>query len=67
MRKKMGLTPSDVINLSIETNGIGKNLIQKFEGDLKKVALVSKIDFNSNDGEDIKVDSLVFKVKIAKI
>ncbi len=67
MRKKMGLTPSDVITLSIETNDNGKNLIQKFEADLKKVALVSKVDFNSNDGAEVKVDTLVFKVKIAKI
>ena len=51
MRKKMGLTPSDVINLSVETNEVGKNLLQKFENDLKKVALVSKLNFVSNDGE----------------
>ena len=47
----MGLTPSDVINLSVETNEVGKNLLQKFENDLKKVALVSKLNFVSNDGE----------------
>ena len=67
MRKKMGLTPSDMVNLFIETNDVGKKLIQDFENDLKKVALISKIDFDSNDGQEMKIDSLVFKVKIVKI
>lgn len=66
MRKKMGLTPSDVIMLSLETNEEGENLIQKFENDMKKVALASKIEFGENDGQEIKIDSLSFKVKIEK-
>lgn len=67
MRKKIGLTPSDVIELSFETNDAGKKLIQKFEADMKKTVLVSKIEFKENDGEEVKVDELVFKVKIDKI
>ncbi|MBP6884050.1 MAG: class I tRNA ligase family protein [Candidatus Pacebacteria bacterium] len=66
MRKKMGLTPSDVIVLSVETDEAGKNLIQKFEKEMKKTATVSKIEFNTNDGEEIKVGYLTFKVKINK-
>ena len=64
MRKKMGLTPSDVVNISFETDNIGKKLIQKFENDMKKTVLVSKIEFKNNDGEEIKIDDLVFKIKI---
>lgn len=67
MRKKMGLTPNDNISLSLETNEEGKNLIQKFELDIKKTVLVSKIEFGVNNGHEIKIDSLVFKVKIDKI
>jgi len=67
MRKKMGLTPSDVITLSIEINEEGKKLVQKFESDIKKVVLASKIEFEENKGEQIKIDNLVFKVKIDKI
>jgi isoleucyl-tRNA synthetase len=63
MRKKAGLTPSDAIALSIEADDIGKNLIQKFEMDLKKVVLASKIEFSANDGQEIKVDELIFKIK----
>ncbi len=66
MRKKIGLTPSDVISITFETSEIGKNLIQKFEVDMKKTVLASKIEFAGNDGEEIKIDSFIFKVKILK-
>jgi len=66
MRKKMGLTPSDIISLVFETNEKGKELVQKFEADMKKTVLVSKINFGENDGPEIKIDGLVFKVKIQK-
>ncbi|MEK7088710.1 MAG: DUF5915 domain-containing protein, partial [Patescibacteria group bacterium] len=66
MRKKLGLTPKDIISLAIETNDVGKELIQKFEPNLLKVILASKIKFKENDGEEIKIDKLVFKIKIEK-
>ncbi|MEK7786630.1 MAG: class I tRNA ligase family protein, partial [Chloroflexota bacterium] len=67
MRKKMGLTPSDFIALSFETNDTGKKLIQKFENEMKKTTLVSQIKFEENNGEEVKIDELVFKIKIDKI
>lgn len=66
MRKKMGLTPSDVISIKIDTNDEGKKLIQKFEKDLSKVILASSVEFRKNEGEDLKIDELVFKIKIEK-
>jgi isoleucyl-tRNA synthetase len=51
MRKKMGLTPSDVVSVIFETSEDGKKLIQKFEADMKKTVLVSKMEFKENDGE----------------
>ncbi|MFA6520197.1 MAG: class I tRNA ligase family protein [Candidatus Paceibacterota bacterium] len=66
LRKKIGLTPSDVVALIFETSEIGKKLIQKFENDMKKTVLVSKIEFKENDGEEVKIDELDFKVKIEK-
>jgi isoleucyl-tRNA synthetase len=66
MRKKMGLTPSDVISLSVETNNEGKELIQKFETELLKTILASKIEFKNNDAEETKIDELIFKIKIEK-
>ncbi|HTE48371.1 MAG TPA: class I tRNA ligase family protein [Candidatus Paceibacterota bacterium] len=66
IRKKMKLTPSDIISLAIETNESGKKLIKKFEIDLKKVVLASKFEFKENGGEEIKIDNLTFKVRIEK-
>ena len=66
LRKKMNLTPRDIISLVIETNDEGKKLIQKFEQDMKKVVLASKIELKNTDGEEIKIGELVFKIKIAK-
>ena len=66
MRKKRGLTPSDVVALVFETDDAGRKLIEKFENEIKKTVLASKIEFKENDGEEIKIDELVFKVKIKK-
>ncbi len=66
MRKVVGLTPSDVVTLVFDTSEEGQKLIQKFEADLKKTVLVSKIEFAENDGPEIKAGELVFKVKIGK-
>jgi isoleucyl-tRNA synthetase len=66
MRKKLGLTPSDVISLVLKTDDAGKKLVQKFETDMKKTVLASEIEFKDNDGEEVKIDDLVFKVKIKK-
>lgn len=67
LRKKMGLTPSEVIKLSVETDEKGKNLITKFEKELKKTVLVSAVMFENKGGEEIKVDELLFKVIIEKM
>lgn len=66
MRKKMGLTPNDVVALTFETNNAGRELIQKFEKETMKTVLVSRIEFKENDGEEIKIDDSVFKIKIKK-
>jgi isoleucyl-tRNA synthetase len=66
MRKKMGLTPSDVVVITFETDEAGKKLIQKFENDMKKTVLVSEVEFKNTDGEKVKIDNLIFKIKIEK-
>ncbi len=66
MRKKMGLTPSDVVSFSFDTNEEGKKLIQNFEKELKKVILASEIKFMANDGDPIVIDELIFKIKVVK-
>ncbi len=66
MRKKMGLTAHEVVMLSIDVDERGKNLVQKFEGDLKKTVLVSKIEYKANDGTEVKAGDLAYMVKIEK-
>ena len=66
MRKKMGLTPSDVVKIVLDTNETGQKLIEKFASDLKKTVLVSQIKFENNDGQEVKIDDLNFKVKIER-
>ncbi len=66
MRKKIGLTPNDMVELVIGTDEAGKNLVRKFENEIKKVVLVSEIKVADNDGEEIKVEELSFKIKIKK-
>ena len=66
MRKKTGLTPSDKITLFVQTNDDGNKTVEKFENDIKKIVLASEIKYDVNDGEDIKIGSLVFKIQIVK-
>lgn len=66
MRKKMELVPSDVVEISIETNDEGQNTLNKFIQDFKKTAGISEIKFVGNDGSGIKVGDLDFKIKIEK-
>ena len=66
MRKKMGLTPSDVISLIIQSNDAGNKIVEKFEEEIKKTTLASELKYDINDGEEIKIGDLVFQVQIIK-
>jgi isoleucyl-tRNA synthetase len=66
IRKKEGLTPNDTISLLLEVDNEGKKLIQKFENEIKEVILASQIEFKENNGEEIKIGELFFKVFIKK-
>ncbi|MEK7175238.1 MAG: class I tRNA ligase family protein, partial [Patescibacteria group bacterium] len=58
------LKPSDIICIQVETNDLGKELIKRFENELKKNILISEIEFVDNNGTEIKVDNLIWKVKV---
>jgi isoleucyl-tRNA synthetase len=62
MRKKSGLMPNDKINLDISETA--EELVKPFLEDFKKTAGVSSVEFKDTDGEEIKVNDQVFKVKI---
>jgi len=65
-RKKIGLMPEDKVVLILETDEKGKEIIQKFETEFKKTAGISEIKFEKNDGDEIKVNEVVFKITIIK-
>ncbi|MCE9585375.1 class I tRNA ligase family protein [Candidatus Nomurabacteria bacterium] len=64
MRKTKGLMPSDLIVLKIDTDEKGKEIINKFKDEFLKIVGVKQIDFTKNDGNEIKINELVFKVVI---
>ncbi|OGD69410.1 hypothetical protein A2996_01775 [Candidatus Campbellbacteria bacterium RIFCSPLOWO2_01_FULL_34_15] len=67
MRKDANLVPSDMVELEVETDDAGKELIEKFAEDLRRTAGLEKIEFEGlDDGEEIKIDGLVFKIKLDK-
>lgn len=66
MRKDMGLIPSDVISLYIKTDNVGEDMIEKFKNEILKTVGAKEIKFDDNDGNEIKIDDLVFKLKIQK-
>lgn len=66
MRKKSGLMPSDMINLYINTDDQGKNIVEKFKDDFSKTVGVKSIEYKDMGGEEVKIDSIVFIIKIEK-
>ena len=67
LRKESGLNVSDRVGLKIETSAEGKNLIEKFKTEISKVAGLSEILFEENDGKDILVENLQFKLKLKNV
>ena len=63
-RKKAGLTPSDVISLSLSENA--KEIVLAFESDMKKVVLAKEISFDLKDGEVVEIDGMKIFVKIVR-
>lgn len=66
IRKKNGLSPSDVIVLSIDTNVEGQELIFKFKKEIMKAVSAKEIQIKENDGAEIKIDDFSFKIVVEK-
>jgi isoleucyl-tRNA synthetase len=66
IRKVMGLVPSDIVSLSLDTDKRGQDLALQFEKELTKVVGAKNILFVENDGTEVKVDELKFKIKLYK-
>jgi isoleucyl-tRNA synthetase len=64
LRKKSDLNPEDKIDLMVETDDAGKELIQKFTEQIKKPTNIVNFVFSENDGELISADKYSFKLKL---
>ncbi|MFZ2832090.1 MAG: hypothetical protein WAZ40_02965, partial [Minisyncoccia bacterium] len=60
LRKSEKLDPSDLITLTLHTDNEGKDLVQTFEGELKKVALVKEIIFADVSGTTVELEGITF-------
>jgi len=67
LRKTEKLNPSDAVSLRIKTNEKGKELVRKFEAEIKRVTLLKAISFEDiESGTPVKVDDLDFALKISR-
>ncbi|MCF7834004.1 MAG: class I tRNA ligase family protein [Candidatus Pacebacteria bacterium] len=67
LRKKINLVPSDVVAIKVQTDPQGMELIKLFQEDLQKTAGAKELSFAENNGEQISVGEMVFKIEINKI
>ena len=65
-RKENNLEPLEEIALFIQTNKSGQDFINKFSTELKKSVLIKEIAFQDNEGLEIILPDLKFKIAIEK-
>jgi len=66
IRKKNGLNTNDVITLVINTDNLGQEIINKFKSEIMKAVNTKEIQIKENDGIEIKIDSINFKITLIK-
>lgn len=66
IRKNNKLNPSDIINLEIQTDEKGKQLINKFRENLLKAVVAENIEFKNCQGEEFQTGEFVFVINIKK-
>ncbi|MFA6476503.1 MAG: class I tRNA ligase family protein [Candidatus Paceibacterota bacterium] len=65
-RKRLGLNPNQLIDLAIEADSSGREILRKFEKDLAVGTNTKKIDYAIvSDGELIEANERPFKIKIS--
>ncbi|MCC7004383.1 class I tRNA ligase family protein [Candidatus Nomurabacteria bacterium] len=65
LRKNAGLTPGDKVVLKIETDSVGRKLVEKNKDLITKTTSLSTLEFvNVLEIEPIKIENLLFKIKI---
>jgi isoleucyl-tRNA synthetase len=66
LRKKTGLTPSDVVTLEVTTSDEGRALVEEFSVELRKTSLIKEILFKDITGEVMNIDGTSFTLAFEK-
>jgi isoleucyl-tRNA synthetase len=66
LRKEEGLQIGEIVTLANSTTAAGQALVNKFESEIRKTAGISRIHFENNNGKEVRVGNLVFKIQIKK-
>lgn len=66
LRKQTGLAPSDLVELLVQTNDLGRALIEEFSADLKKASLLKAITYKDVSGETVDIDGMSFTFLIER-
>ena len=64
LRKQKDLLPREAVILHIETDKEGERFIQEFEKEIKQPTNIGEIIFENNDGEELNIQGLKFKLQI---
>ena len=64
LRKNKNLVPSDSIELLVETDEEGKEFLNSVSEQIKKLTNISKIIFENNEGEELKIGDFIFKIHV---
>ncbi|MEK7228238.1 MAG: class I tRNA ligase family protein [Patescibacteria group bacterium] len=62
MRKQKGLKPEDVIELVIGTNAEGKEVVKKFEKDIKKTVGAKSLEIVESDSGEVIIETIPFSI-----
>lgn len=62
LRKQKNLSPQDPVILQVETDKEGESFVKEFEAEIKKPTNVNNIIFEANEGVELKIGSIVFKI-----
>ncbi len=66
MRKKEKMVPDQLIELKVETNGEGREILETYKEDLEKIAGVKNINYSDSDAEENIFSNVPFKVVLVK-
>jgi isoleucyl-tRNA synthetase len=65
LRKNKNLVPADTVELLIETDEAGKQLVIAAADEIKKPTNVSEIRFEPNRGSELEIGDLKFKISLS--